>query len=50
MSKKWARNYSSLALEVKQNARADIATDPSEPAMGLESSVPVLLIFNSYVS
>ena len=53
MNKKWARNYSSLAFEVKQNtqpARADIATDPSKPAMGIESSAPILLICSGWVS
>jgi len=53
MTKKWTRECSSPALEVKQNAqpaRADVATDPSEPAMGIESSAPILLICNSWVS
>ena len=47
MSKNWAGDCSSPALEVKQNAqpaRADVAMEPSEPAMGIERSAPILLI------
>jgi hypothetical protein len=45
MGNNWARECFLPALEVKQNAlpaSADVAMLPSEPAMGIESSAPML--------